>query len=289
MRRLLFAGHGPLFAVLHVQTVYQSSAIVKGSARGFGVGAGGKPPRGTSRLRPPEDPKQPPCSLQETTKGHMNITQDGQLSSATRLAMRDDAVIMAELFKLIPSDGAISLKSLSANVSTDIAEALSEKYGGLHAFLQTRKQFFVVKPRPTDGVLFVAGSALASQRYATRELQRNTMRNILGLNDPERTPGYSRGRGGRPGASRGGTRGPSQSRSPRGSYDTGDNGGDPRNRFRTNNGGPRGGSPHGTDKVAGRSQFQRRHSPPSLRDGGRGGAGDGPMGSQERSFGTRPV
>lgn len=77
----------------------------------------------------------------------------------------------------------MSLKVLGGKLPEDILEALSEKYGGLGNFLRERQQLFLVKPRPEDQVLFVAANPIAVQKYASREVQRKTMRAMIGLDD----------------------------------------------------------------------------------------------------------
>lgn len=132
---------------------------------------------------------------------YLNTTGDGELTPETRAAMRDEAIITGEILKCIPPNGAISVKTLNSSLPEDIQEALSEKHGGLSSFLRERQQLFVVKARPEDQVLFVAGNPIAIQKYASRELQKKTMRSMMGLDDAR-----SGGRGGRGGGRGGGNR-----------------------------------------------------------------------------------
>ncbi|CCW64353.1 unnamed protein product [Phytomonas sp. EM1] len=195
-----------------------------------------------------------------------NLTHDGVLSSGTRDAMRDDEVILAQLFRFLPSNGAISVKSLNAQLEEEVREALTEKHGGLGAFLRARRHLFVVKPRPTDGVLFVAASPLAAQRYAVRNLQRATMREMLGL---DRVSGGSR-RG--PPAGRGGANERGRGR--------GRGGGRGFGRGRGREGG-------GREAREGVSEQRGEDRPMSGfgRRGGEGGRG-GMMGARDRNFGS---
>lgn len=131
-----------------------------------------------------------------------NTTGDGELSPETRAAMRDEAIIVGHILKAIPPNGAISLKALNSSIPEEIQEALSEKHSGLSSFLRERQQLFIVKPRPEDQVLFVAGNPIAIQKYASREVQKKTMRNMMGLDIGNRRGG--RGGGFRGGGGRGG-------------------------------------------------------------------------------------
>lgn len=131
-----------------------------------------------------------------------NTTGDGELSPETRAAMRDEAIIVGHILKTIPPNGAISLKALNSSLPEEIQEALSEKHSGLSSFLRERQQLFIVKPRPEDQVLFVAGNPIAIQKYASREVQKKTMRNMMGLDNDNRRGG--RGGGFRGGGGRGG-------------------------------------------------------------------------------------
>lgn len=133
-----------------------------------------------------------------------NTTGDGELSPETRAAMRDEAIIVGHILKAIPPNGAISIKALNSSLPEGIQEALSEKHNGLSSFLRERQQLFIVKPRPEDQVLFVAGNPIAIQKYASREAQKRTMRSMMGLDSDPRRGG---GRGGRGYGGRGGGRG----------------------------------------------------------------------------------
>ncbi|CCW70973.1 unnamed protein product [Phytomonas sp. Hart1] len=141
-----------------------------------------------------------------------NLTGDGVLSPGTRNAMNDDDIVLTALFAALPAGAAaISVKSLHAQLDVEIQEAVSERSGGLGAFLRARRHLFVVRERPTDGVLFVAASPLAIQRYAVRNIQRETMQSILGLDSRNDGP-YERGRGRGRGQGRGRGRGRGDSR-----------------------------------------------------------------------------
>lgn len=126
----------------------------------------------------------------------LNTTGDGELSPETRAAMRDEALIVGHILKCIPPNGAISIKALNASLPEEIQEALSEKHNGLGSFLRERQQLFIVKPRPEDQVLFVAGNPIAIQKYASREAQKRTMRSMMGLDSDMRRGGRGRGGGG---------------------------------------------------------------------------------------------
>ncbi|RNC50341.1 putative mitochondrial RNA binding complex 1 subunit, partial [Trypanosoma cruzi] len=102
----------------------------------------------------------------------INKTGDGELSDFTRIVMRDDSHILKNIVKHIPQNGAISVKSLHAQLSPDVQEAIAEKYDGLKNFLEQRKQLFVVKTNPADGVLYAAATPLAMQKLVAREKQR---------------------------------------------------------------------------------------------------------------------
>lgn len=169
-----------------------------------------------------------------------NTTGDGDLSPETRAAMRDDAIITSHILKCIPPNGAISVKSLNAQLPQEIQEAVSEKHGGLSSFLRERQQLFVVKPRPEDQVLFVAGNPIAIQKYASREVQKRTMRAMMGL---DRGGGNNRQghRGGRGGGRGGGGRGG-------GGYGN-------QNYSGQNSGAGRGGPPRGGGMASGRGSF----------------------------------
>eukprot|EP00796_Vickermania_ingenoplastis_P009292 gene9292-6532_t len=156
---------------------------------GGGGGGGGMRDRrggGGDRKRPPMFP---------------NTTGDGELTAETRAAMRDDALITSHILRCIPPNGAISVKSLNAQLPEEIQEALCEKHNGLSSFLRERQQLFIVKPRPEDQVLFVAGNPIAIQKYASREMQKKTMRAMMGLDSG--SGGGRRGGGGGGGGGRG--------------------------------------------------------------------------------------
>ncbi|RNF19507.1 putative mitochondrial RNA binding complex 1 subunit, partial [Trypanosoma conorhini] len=127
----------------------------------------------------------------------INKTGDGELSELTRIVMRDDSKILTSIVKHIPQNGAISVKSLHAQLSPDVQEAVAEKYDGLKSFLEQRKQLFVVKTNPADGVLYATATPLALQKLVAREKQRETMQEMLGLN--RRGGGSRGGRGNRGG------------------------------------------------------------------------------------------
>ncbi|EKG02606.1 hypothetical protein TCSYLVIO_006361 [Trypanosoma cruzi] len=133
----------------------------------------------------------------------INKTGDGELSDFTRIVMRDDSHILKNIVKHIPQNGAISVKSLHAQLSPDVQEAIAEKYDGLKNFLEQRKQLFVVKTNPADGVLYAAATPLAMQKLVAREKQRETMQEMLGINSPAGS-GKRGGRGGNRGGGGGG-------------------------------------------------------------------------------------
>lgn len=122
----------------------------------------------------------------------LNSTGDGELSTATRSAMRDDSIIIAQVMQHIPPNGAISIKSLFSTLDDDLQEAIAETHGGLRCFLESRQQLFIVREQPNTGVFFVAANPIAVQKYATREMQRKAMRQMMGLDNPQ-----ARGSGGR--------------------------------------------------------------------------------------------
>lgn len=245
-----------------------------------------------------------------------NATGDDELSSATRAAMRDDAIVLAAVFQHIPAGGAITVKSLSAQLPPDVQEALSEQHGGLGAFIQQRKQFFLARPRPEDGVLFVAANPLAAQKFAVRELQKTMMRQMLGLPEEGEEPatggggsrGFGRGRGGGHGGGGGyrgggGGGGRSDGGGNRSSSYDGSNsrdrgsGGYGNNRGRSYGGGGdqqqqgRGGG-FGRGSGSGGGNYRDNRGGGTGNSSGGGGGGDyrrpprdGPMGGRERSFG----
>lgn len=155
-----------------------------GGMRGRGNFGGGG--RGGNMRGGPQEAGQRPM--------YPNTTRDGELSPETRAAMRDEAIITAAILKNIPPNGAISVKALNASLPEDIQEAVCEKHNGLSSFLRERQQLFIVKPRPEDQVLFVAGNPIAIQKYASREAQKRTMRSMMGLDDTGRRGGGGRGR-----------------------------------------------------------------------------------------------
>ncbi|KAH9599592.1 hypothetical protein LSM04_008101 [Trypanosoma melophagium] len=184
----------------------------------------------------------------------INQTGDGELSDVTRIMMRDDWKILTSIVKHIPQNGAISIKSLNAQLLPDVQEAISEKHDGLKIFLEKRKQLFIVKANPADGVLYVAATPLAYQKLIAREKQRETMQEMLGLNR----------RGGR-GGGRGGNRGG------RGNRGRGRGG----NSYSNNSDGGGGGGRFG----GGGDRFRGR--------GGNNNNNGGRMGGEARSFGRQ--
>ncbi|KAH8605785.1 hypothetical protein ERJ75_001599300 [Trypanosoma vivax] len=173
-----------------------------GGGRGGGSGGGNDNNRG-----------KPPTSMPQR-RIVMNKTGDGELSDTTRFMMRDDTQVLTSVIKHIPQNGAISVKSLNAQLSPDVQEALSEKHDGLKNFLEQRKQLFVLKSDPATGVLYAAVTPFGYQKLVARERQRETMQEMLGLNRrPASRGGRGRGRGrgggggGRGGGGRGGSRG----------------------------------------------------------------------------------
>lgn len=236
----------------------------------------------------------------------MNSTKDGELSFGTRVAMRDDTVILTDIFKHVPQQGAISIKSLFSALNEDVQEALCEKHGGLHNFLEQRKQIFIVRPHPTDGVLYVVGNPLVAQQYATRELQRKTMQHMMGLDDEASSQQQQR----RPGSNFGSRGGGGNYNRNHNRRDNNNNSGDRRvdgqgqGRYQGKNGSSRNssGGGRGGDAYGGND---RRRPPPSREDRRPFGGGSrsnnssnhysgpppprerGPMGSRQQSFGTR--
>ncbi|EKF31107.1 hypothetical protein MOQ_005062 [Trypanosoma cruzi marinkellei] len=251
----------------------------------------------------------------------INKTGDGELSGFTCVVMRDDSQILKSIVKHIPQNGAISVKSLHAQLSPDVQEAIAEKYDGLKNFLEQRKQLFVVKTNPADGVLYAAATPLALQKLVAREKQRETMQEMLGINSPDDSGkrGERGGRGGRGGnrgggggrgggnrnnrgdgggGGRGGGRGGFGGRGGgRGGFDGGDGGGGGRGGF-----GGRGGGRGGFDGGDGGGGGERFHRGRGGGDGGgrggfdgggggrggfRGRGNGGRMGGENRSFGTQ--
>lgn len=211
----------------------------------------------------------------------MNKTHDGELSFETRVAMRDDSIILSEVFQHLPPQGAISLKSLFSALNADVQEALSEQHGGLRRFIEERKQIFTVRPSPKDGVLYVVGNPIVAQQYATRTAQLKTMRAMLGLSEsggavaeqPRRPGGSFGNRGGRGGYnnSNNGNRGRGS-----GGGDRHDGSGQRRysnNNSNYNNNDSRGGGGEGS------------YAP---RGGYRGGGGGGSQGNRSRAIGSQP-
>ncbi|KAG5503326.1 hypothetical protein GH5_04396 [Leishmania sp. Ghana 2012 LV757] len=249
----------------------RSSGGGRGSGSNSGPSAGS---RGTGGFGSPRTPNGP------VPRSFRNNTGDGELTAETRAALRDDSIVMAEVVKHIPPNGAISIKSLFSALDENIQEALSERHSGLRGFLEQRKQFFVLHTNPEDGVLYVICNPIIIQQYATRDVQRKTMRRMMGLDDDGRRQQQQR----RPGGSHGGNRG-------RGG------GGD-----RRYHGSP---SSSGPSRPPQQQQQQQRSEGGSSSYGGRDGrcgfggssggrgGGDGasrrggPMGSHSQSFGTR--
>ncbi|RNF04577.1 putative mitochondrial RNA binding complex 1 subunit [Trypanosoma rangeli] len=229
------------------------------SARAQGGFGGGRPARGQrggydSRGRDRERGGGAEGKGGAVRRTIINKTGDGELSELTRMVMRDDSKILTGIVKHIPQNGAISVKSLHAQLSPDVQEAVAEKYNGLKSFLEQRKQLFVVKKNPADGVLYAAAAPLALQKLVAREKQRETMQEMLGLN--------RRGGGGGSGSGGGGNRGGRGNRGGGGNRDDRGGGG----------GGER--FSRGRDSGGGGGGFRGRGS------GGR-------MGGENRSFGTQ--
>ncbi|CBH09829.1 hypothetical protein, conserved [Trypanosoma brucei gambiense DAL972] len=204
-----------------------------GRSGGRGFGGGGSGGSGGSGKPPTDAPQR---------RALINQTFDGELSEGTRVVMRDDTKVLMSVIKHIPQNGAITIKSLNAQLSPDVQEAVSEKHNGLKSFLEQRKQLFVVKANPSDGVLYVAATPLAYQKLTARERQRETMQEMLGL-----TRRGGRGRGGRPmNGGGGGFRGRNGAGGGRGGGGRGRGGGEDRGRNdRGGGGGFRGGRGNG--------------------------------------------
>lgn len=174
----------------------------QGQSRPYGRGRGG----GSFSSRPADPSRAAAAPVLN------NKTKDGELGFQTRVAMRDDSILLTEIFKHLPPQGAISIKSLFSALDESVQEALCEKHDGLLHFVEQRKQIFTVRPNPADGVLYVVGNPLVAQQYATRDVQLKTMRQLMGLNEEEesgapqrhRRPGSSFGSRGGGGGGRGG-------------------------------------------------------------------------------------
>ncbi|KPA79674.1 putative mitochondrial mitochondrial RNA binding complex 1 subunit [Leptomonas pyrrhocoris] len=271
-------------------------------SRPYGRGGGGSTGRSTVVNRSDSEGSQ-----------LLNKTKDGELSFDTRVAMRDDSVILTEIFKHVPPQGAISIKSLFSALNDDVQEALCEKHNGLRSFVEQRKQIFTVRPHPTDGVLYVVGNPLVAKQYATRDLQLKTMRQMMGLTEEEtamsqrqQRPGSNFGpRGGGGGGGRGG--GGNYNRNYRrdnSGDDRGQGQGQDQRRYQGNNANR---SYSNSNSNSNNTQYggsDRRRPPPPPRDDRRSYGGGsrsnpynnsgppqrpnrGPMGSHAKSFGTR--
>ncbi|KPI90023.1 putative mitochondrial RNA binding complex 1 subunit [Leptomonas seymouri] len=262
-----------------------------GRAGGAGGSRGGGATGGSAAAKRPD----------EVDPRILNKTKDGELSFGTRVAMRDDSIILTDVFKHIPQQGAISIKSLFSALNEDVQEALSERHGGLRNFVEQRKQIFTVRPHPTDGVLYVLGNPLVAQQYATRELQLKTMRQMMGLSEgneqqqKQRRPGsFSGSRGGGSGGRGGGNHNRNYRRESNGD-DRGESQGRDQRRYQGHSNSSSNNEQYGSND---------RRRPPQPRDDRRsygGGSrssnynnsgppqrrGGGPMGSRTQSFGTR--
>ncbi|KAG5477581.1 hypothetical protein CUR178_05286 [Leishmania enriettii] len=245
----------------------------RSSGGGRGSGSNSGPPagsRGSGGFGSPRTPNGP------VPRSFRNNTGDGELTAETRAALRDDSIVMAEVVKHIPPNGAISIKSLFSAIDENIQEALSERHSGLRGFLEQRKQFFVLHTSPEDGVLYVTCNPIIIQQYATRDAQRKTMRRMMGLDDDGRRQQQQH----RPGGSYGGNRGRG-GRGDRRYHDSPSSSRPPQQRQQQRSEG-------GSSSYGGRDG--RRGFGGS--SGGRG-SGDGasrrggPMGSHSQSFGTR--
>ncbi|KAG5502909.1 hypothetical protein JKF63_04682 [Porcisia hertigi] len=305
-------GSSGVSAAVAVAAVAPASATIRHSAcavrwqssrpysRSLGGGRGGNnsgsPGVGSRRTGGHDNPRAPTGPVPSAL---MNSTGDGELSSETRAALRDDSIVMAEVVKHLSPKGAISVKALFSAIDENIQEALSERHGGLRNFLEQRKQFFVLHTNPEDGVLYVIGNPIVIQQYAMRDAQRRTMRQMMGLDDnnrqrypqrrPEGTYGHSRGRGGRGGGG-GGDRRYQGSMSSSGSSRT------PQQQQYRNEGGS--GDQGGNSYRRGdgrRGPLPQRDNRSGFGGGsrGRGGGSDGtprrggPMRGHNQSFGTR--
>ncbi len=179
-----------------------------------------RPPTGDRRddrrlFSPPTaESKSAAASTTDEEPQMMNKTMDGTLSLRTKKAMSDDGPILFNILRLIPKNGAISIKSLNSQLDGDMQEALSEGHGGLFGYLQKRRQLFVIKESPTDKTLYVAATPLAHMEHQVREEQKETIRAIMGISKADKLRarggrgGGSRGRGSRGGGFRGGRAGP---------------------------------------------------------------------------------
>jgi hypothetical protein len=196
--------------------------------------------------------------------------------------LADDGKTLFHIMRHIPRNGAISIKSLAQALPETLLEALSEKYGGLRGFLESRRQSFIVKPHGDDNVLFVAATPQATATIDERAKERASLEAALGL-APRGPDGAGRGRGrgrGRGGDGRGrgmgrgrgdGGRGRGMDRGGRGrGMDGGRGGGRGMGRGRGFGGAPRG------------RGFGQRGGGGGRGFGGRGGGGGG-----GRGFGSR--
>ncbi|CAD2217367.1 hypothetical protein ADEAN_000484500 [Angomonas deanei] len=125
--------------------------------------------------------------------------KDLSFDPETRAAMRDDNVIIADIVRSISQlEGAnnnnnhnkeeghraVSIKLVYTRLSLSVQEALSEKYDGLLNFLKSRKQFFLLvtdPSNPTSGTTYVKINDLLKNKYRQRELQKNTITDMLGI------------------------------------------------------------------------------------------------------------
>ena len=133
------------------------------------------------------------------------------LSLMTKKSMREDGRVLFQVLRIIPKNGAISVKSLFSQLEPDMQEAVCEAHGGLFGFLQKRRQLFVLKANPSDNVLYVAATPLAQKQYQIREEQKETIKNIMGIPKAGAPPagrgGFGRGMRGRGGGGGGRGRG----------------------------------------------------------------------------------